>query len=68
MGFSLPKQPQNYLAASFKMDIDFLGLFWREEPQLIADLHKTDLDIWGHSRGGGVGSGGRGKGSYSRMK
>ena len=26
------------------------GLFWMGKPYLRAELHYTDLDIWGHSK------------------
>ena len=39
-----------YLDLSYKMDLDIWDCFRREQPNFKAKLHKTNFDIWGHSR------------------
>ena len=49
--YSLSKNPIS-LNLSYKTDLDFQDCFAREKAHLIAEFHKTDLDILGHSRKG----------------
>ena len=56
MGYFTLKQPE-YLDPSYKLKLDFWGLFWKENPQLTAEFHMTSSDFWGHSKWDGVGWG-----------
>ena len=45
--FLHPKQSKKSRSVS-KRDLDCLGLLWKgKKTNLIAELHKTDFDIWG---------------------
>ena len=43
MSFTLPKQSQ-YLDLSFKTDLDFLGLYWKEKKNITKEIQWNGTD------------------------
>ena len=51
MFFPFHNNPK-YLDPPDKMDLDIWYCFGRGKTNFKAELHKTNLDVWGHSRSG----------------
>ena len=51
MFFPFQNNPK-YLDPSYKTDLDIWDCFGKGKTDLKAELHKINLDVWGHSRNG----------------